>query len=459
MNRLWVRLSAAFLLVAWVGIGAVALVVRQTTETGFRQYLNQREAVSGNPDQIARLQAYYAAQGGWQGAEAILAARSGEGGTHSPSRRGAQLLIVGPDGVVQAATDPTAVGEALAPDELAEAAPLVVDGQIVGWLTRRTPGEAALGAAETAFLAEANRWLLAAAGGATALSLAVGAALAWAIARPLRTLTAAARHLAAGRLGEQVAVGGALEIDQLASAFNAMSRDLAAGEALRQRMAADVAHELRTPVSVLRGHLEAMMDGVYPLDGAHLAVVYDQTIHLARLVEDLRLLTQAEMRRLPLERGTVIPAELVAQAVEAFSPLALDAGIRLEQQVEADLPALRADATRVRQVLDNLLTNALRHTPGGGRIAIASSRQGGYVRFSVSNTGSLADEDAHRAFEPFWRAEGARERDRGGSGLGLAISRQLVLLHGGRIWAERAGQETVFAFELPVTGAASQTVL
>ncbi len=450
MNRLWVRLSAAFLLVAWVGIGAVALVVRQTTETGFRQYLNQREAAGGNLDQIARLQAYYADQGGWQGAEAILAARSGEGGTHSPSRRGAQLLIAGLDGVVQAATDPAAVGAALEPDELAEATPLVVDGQTVGWLVRRTPGEAALGAAETAFLAEANRWLVAAAGGATALSLAVGAALAWAVVRPLRALTAAARQLAAGRLGVQVAAGGAVEIDQLAGAFNAMSHDLAAGEALRQRMAADIAHELRTPVSVLRGHLEAMMDGVYPLDSAHLAVAYDQTIHLARLVEDLRLLTQAEMRRLPLERRPVIPAELVAQAVEAFSPLALDAGVRLEQQVGADLPALQADATRIRQVLDNLLTNALRHTPAGGQISLVVTWQGECVRFSVRNTGSLADEDAGQVFEPFWRAEAARERDRGGSGLGLAISRQLVLLHGGRIWAERAGQETVFAFELPV---------
>lgn len=450
MNRLWVRLSAAFLLVAWVGIGAVALVVRQATEAGFRQYLNQREAAGGNPDQIARLQAYYAAQSDWQGAEAVLSARSGEGGAHGPSRRGAQLLIAGTDGVVQAATDPAAVGEMLTPDELAEAAPLVVDGQTVGWLARRTPGEAALGAAETAFLAEANRWLLAAAGGATALSLLVGATLAWAIARPLRMLTAAAQRLTAGRLGEQVAVRGTIEINDLADAFNAMSRDLAAGEALRQRMAADVAHELRTPVSVLRGHLEAMMDGVYPLDSDHLAVAYDQTIHLARLVEDLRLLTQAEMRRLPLERDAVIPAELVAQAVEAFSPLALDAGIRLEQQVRADLPALWVDATRIRQVLDNLLTNALRHTPAGGAIVITAVRRDGFVRFSVSNTGSLADEDARRAFEPFWRAEAARERDRGGSGLGLAISRQLVLLHGGRIWAERRDQETVFAFELPV---------
>ncbi len=450
MNRLWVRLSAAFLLVAWVGIGAVALIVRQATEAGFRQYLDQREAAGGNPDQVARLQAYYAAQGGWQGAEAVLYARSGEGGAHSSSRRGAQLLIAGTNGVVQAATDPAAVGEMLTSDELAEAAPLVVDGRTVGWLVRRTPGEAALGAAETAFLAEANRWLLAAAGGATALSLLVGAALAWAIARPLRMLTAAAQRLTAGRLGEQVTVRGTLEINDLADAFNAMSRDLAAGEALRQRMAADVAHELRTPVSVLRGHLEAMMDGVYPLDSDHLAVAYDQTIHLARLVEDLRLLTQAEMRRLPLERDAVIPAELVAQAVEAFSPLALDAGIRLEQQVQADLPALWADATRIRQVLDNLLTNALRHTPAGGAIVITAVRRDGCVRFSVSNTGSLADEDAQRAFEPFWRAEAARERDRGGSGLGLAISRQFVLLHGGRIWAERRDQETVFAFELPL---------
>jgi two-component system OmpR family sensor kinase/two-component system sensor histidine kinase BaeS len=251
-------------------------------------------------------------------------------------------------------------------------------------------------------------------------------------------------------LGRQVNVHGTVEVNALAGEFNAMSQALAEAEALRQRMAADVAHELRTPVSVLRGHLEAMLDGVYPLDSAHVAVAHDQTIHLARLVEDLRVLTLAEAKRLPLERTVLDPAALIAQLVEAFEPLALDADIRLTHAVTPNLPAPIADVTRIRQVLSNLLINGLRHTPAGGEITVQVKRDNAAVRFSVTNTGSgLSDTDAGHVFQPFWRANDARERDSGGSGLGLAISREIVALHGGRMWVERADGLVTFNFTLP----------
>jgi two-component system OmpR family sensor kinase/two-component system sensor histidine kinase BaeS len=308
----------------------------------------------------------------------------------------------------------------------------------------------ALGAAEVAFLDEANRWLTIAAAGATVLALLVGSALAWTIAKPLRELTFAVRDLSVGQLGRQVQVHGTAEVDALAAEFNTMSNALAEAETLRQRMAADVAHELRTPVSVLRGHLEAMLDGVYPLDSAHVAVAHDQTIHLARLVEDLRVLTLAEAQRLPLERGRVDPAALTQQLLDAFEPLALDGDIRLTSDVAAGLPAVSADVTRIRQVLSNLLTNALRHTPAGGEIDVKVAPAPNGVRFSVRNSGSgLTQQDAAHVFQPFWRADIARERDSGGSGLGLAISREIIRLHGGSMSVETGDQSVTFTFVLP----------
>lgn len=455
-NRLSVRLSLAFLLSAWIGIAAMVLVVQRTLDTGFRQYVMVRD-YDVNPEQLARLEAYYAANATFAGADTLLSGRgagngtgNGAGAGGSENGQGATFSLIDMNGVIVASTDSALEGTVVDPAQLASATSLTVDGVQVGWLDRASPGIQALGAAEVAFLDEANRWLTFAGLGATALALIVGLFLAYSLARPLRELTTAARDLSIGGAGRQVDVRGTVEVNALTAEFNTMSRALAEAESLRQRMAADVAHELRTPVTVLRGHLEAMLDGVYPLDSAHIAVAHDQTIHLARLVEDLRVLTLAEAKRLPLERQQFDSAVIVTQVLDAFEPLALDGEIRLIREIPSDIPPVYADVTRIRQVISNLLTNALRHTPAGGEITVQVSRSGDSVRFGVSNTGSrLSDTDAARVFQPFWRAHAARERDSGGSGLGLAISREIVELHGGSLTVVSGDKCVTFAFTLP----------
>ncbi len=456
---LWARLSLAFLLVTWAAIGLVALIVRQATEANFRNYINQQNVLGLGTDLIADLEAYYTAHAGWEGAEAVLPGRGARGGEagQGPGRgdspRGAQLMVADPSGLIRAATDDALVGTAMSGAVQGGAVPIIVDGVTVGLLGQETPGRQALGSAEARFLTQTANWLGAAAIGAGGLAVAVGALLAWGLTRPLHRLTAAVRDLSAGGLGRQVPVSGSSELAELAQAFNAMSRDLAAGEQQRQRMAADVAHELRTPVSVLRGHLEAMLDGVLPPDGAHLAVALEQTIHLARLVDDLRLLTMAEAGRLPLERAAVPPGDLVHEAVASFAPLAADAGITLSQHTAPALPPVLVDADRIQQVLGNLLSNAVRHTPAGGQIQVAVEASAGGVRFTVRNSGQgLTPEEVAHIFDRFWRADEARAKDEGGSGLGLAIARQLVQLHGGRIWAESAAGEVAIMLELPAAG-------
>jgi signal transduction histidine kinase len=460
MNRLWLRLSLAFLIVAWLAVGAVALVVHQTTAHSFRQYLNRR-AASTDSGTVLALEDYYAEHGSWEGAESLLPGPKGSGGNgngrgaqqgQGQRRGGAQVMLADANGVIVAATDDTLIGTSLTGKTLENATDLIVNGQRVGWLAQETPGSQALGAAEEQFLSDATSSLVITAAGAALLAVIIGGLLAWQLTRPIRALTRAAHDLAGGELGRQVPVSGPAEMADLAQAFNRMSHDLAEGEALRRRMAADIAHELRTPVSVLRGHLEAMLDGVFPLDAERLAVAYDRTIHLARLVDDLRLLTRAEAGKLPLHTSECVPDDLVRDVIASFLPLALDAEIALESEIAPGLPLLHVDVDRIHQVMGNMLTNALRHTPAGGRIVIRVTRAGETVRFAVANTGEgLSAEEAAAVFTPFWRAKEAHERDKNGSGLGLAIARQLVTLHGGRIWVESAPDLTSFIFELPVS--------
>jgi signal transduction histidine kinase len=444
MNRLWVRLTLAFLLIAWLSIAAMALVVQRTTEIDFRQYINQRNVSANSQQQIDRLQSYYAENQSWVGAESVFGQRSEGGG------RGAVFSVAGGDGVIVVSTDPTLVGTTLTATGLSQATQLQVDGETVGLLYRRTPGEQALGSAEMAFLNEANHTLLITGIGVSILAVLIGTGLSWLLTRPLKNLTSVIHDLPVKQFGQQVQVSGTIETQELAQAFNAMSSQLAEAEALRQRMAADIAHELRTPVSVLRGHLEAMRDGIFALDQEHLAVAHDQTLYLGRLVDDLRVLTLAEAKHLPLNLSPIVLSDLAHDMVERFRPLALDVDVQLVFSTAAPKMLVQGDAQRLQQVIGNLLTNALRHTPTGGEIAVSVKQYQQYIRFGVRNTGSqLTTEEAKKVFLPFWRASASREHDSGGSGLGLAISKQLIDLHNGRIWVESSGDAVTFSFEIP----------
>jgi signal transduction histidine kinase len=294
--------------------------------------------------------------------------------------------------------------------------------------------------------------MLWAAGLAAALALLVGLGIGLFVSRPIRQLTGAAHEIAGGELGKTVHVRptSAAEIKTLAETFNRMSSALAEAENARQRMAADIAHELRTPLSVMRGQLQAMLDGLHPGDSEHIGVVYDQTLHLNRLVDDLRLLTQAESGQLPLEKQAIRPEDLLAEAKALFEPLAQDAKIALTISCKENLPRIRVDPDRMRQVMGNLIANALRHTPAGGKIDLRAARGDRSITFTVANTGvTLTPEQADHVFDRFWRADEARSRDQGGAGLGLAITRQILQLHGGSIRVELGDGETLFIFDLP----------
>ncbi len=242
------------------------------------------------------------------------------------------------------------------------------------------------------------------------------------------------------------------ELGQLAEAFNTMASSLAQQEELRRAMVSDVAHELRTPLTNLRGYLEATRDGLVNADYALIDNLYEETMLLSRLVNDLHELAQADAGQLTLLRSPTPLAGLVEQAVTMLRQQTNDKQIALTADLPADLPLVDVDAERIGQVLRNLLNNAIAHTPDGGAIGVSARVQGGEVQVAVRDTGEgIAPEHLPHVFDRFYRADKSRARQTGGAGLGLAIVRQLVEAHGGTVSAESvAGQGSTFTFTLPI---------
>jgi len=273
------------------------------------------------------------------------------------------------------------------------------------------------------------------------------------IVDPLGRMLGATRRIASGRYGERLPVRDADELGELSESFNAMARTLEEAERRRIEVILDVSHELRTPLSTIRGHVEGLAEGVIEPSEETWALLHAETERMRRLVDDLRRLSQAEARQLALNPIPVSPVEVVGLAVERMLPLFDEKGVELRSAVPDKLPPVLADSGRVVQVLTNLLDNALRHTPAGGRVVVEVGA-GGEAVFEVTDTGEgLASEHLPHVFERFYRAAKSRSRSEGGSGVGLSISKALVEAMGGRIWVGSTGpgEGATFSFTLPIS--------
>jgi two-component system OmpR family sensor kinase/two-component system sensor histidine kinase BaeS len=264
---------------------------------------------------------------------------------------------------------------------------------------------------------------------------------------------AAADTVAEGDFSVRVEENAKGEFGQLARSFNHMTAELERAEQQRRNLTADIAHELRTPLHIIQGNLEGVLDGVYEPTAEHINMTLDETRLLARLVEDLRTLSLAEAGQLPLVLEMVDVSELLADVQTSFSGQAEAAGICLEKSVNGEREKLMitGDIGRLDQVLTNLVANAIRHTREGGKIDLRAEVVEGGVQIEVADDGEGIDgEDLPYIFDRFWRADRARTHSDGAIGLGLAITRQLVRAHGGRIEAEsERGVGTTFTIWLP----------
>jgi two-component system OmpR family sensor kinase/two-component system sensor histidine kinase BaeS len=277
------------------------------------------------------------------------------------------------------------------------------------------------------------------------------------IAMPLGNLMDAADAVAEGDLTVRVPEWGSRDFRQLAHSFNRMVAELERADQQRRNLTADVAHELRTPLHIIQGNLEGLLDGVYQPTVEHINITLDETRLLSRLVNDLQTLSLAETGQLPLHPTRFLLADLIDDLASSFSSQAATLGIDLHTNVSHPPLELTADYDRLNQVLSNLTSNALRHTPKGGEVSVSTEPiQGnpGYsLQISISDTGAgIPAEDLPFIFDRFWRGDKSR-RERTHSGLGLAIAKQLVHAHGGRIDVQsELGKGTTFIIQLPVNG-------
>ncbi|TEU00762.1 MAG: HAMP domain-containing protein [Anaerolineales bacterium] len=449
MRSLSLKLILAFLAVVMVAVALVAVIASQTTAKEFADFIFDQY----QEGYISQLEEYYRNHGEWAGvdAEVSFPGRIPLDGHIPAARERGGITITDETGRVIIAGSGYQIGDTVSQAEFADADPIAVDGQTVGWILSLRM-EFGRGPSEALFLSRINQTLILSAFGALFVALLLGIFLARTLTRPLRELTAATRAVAEGDLGLTVPVRSRDELGELTASFNRMSEELDRSTSIRRQMTADIAHELRTPISIILGHADAVHDRVLPPTQETFDIIRDEACRLERLVEDLRTLSMADAGELTLTRRPIPPHTLLEEVAAAYHPLALEKGIKVRTEIASDLPEVNVDPDRMAQVLGNLLSNALRFTLKGGSVTLAASHLEHEVEIRIQDTGpGIGAEDIQHVFDRFYRADKSRQRDSGGSGLGLAIAKSIVENHGGRIWAESPDDSgTTFVIMLPI---------
>jgi two-component system sensor histidine kinase BaeS len=455
MRSLAVKLTLAFLLVGLTGALLVALLVRRYTQREFdRLILDQNQQAL-----VTYLTRYYQINGNWQGVDTIFRNPPENGSPRNPESRWEirrnLFSIADSNGTIVLGSDQGLLGRKLPNSDLRKGVPLEVDNQTVGWLLF-TPALDRWRAdtPEGNFLLGVNRAIFLSALVATAIALLLGGILAYTMTRSLRELTHATDQLAQGKLGYQVEVRSQDEIGELAVSFNQMSSELARSTELRRKMTADIAHDLRSPLSVILGYSEALSDGKLTPNPEMFAVLHTEAKHLNLLVDDLKTLSLADAGELPLNYQPVVPEILLQRAANAHRVQAECKNITIAVEISPDLPEVSVDVERMAQVLGNLMSNALRYTNPGGRITLTAAKSGNQVMLIVVDNGAgITPENLPFIFERSFRGDKARQHLEGETGLGLAIAKSLVEAQGGAISVKsEVDKGTTFTILLPANG-------
>jgi len=479
INSIVFRLFAALIIVAGVAIGLVGYLANHVMTSQFNTYLSEDDAARAQRIRTA-LERYYEENPNWRAAQRFL--------TSLAEIRGDRLLLTDGKGTVLLDSQNQLTGYTIDERSAGVSLPVTSGNRQVavlhvlsyvpghrfsggmGGMMDSMMGNAVTGPAERVaeieqnaandFLGAVNRSLWLAGLGTGVVAALLSLVFAETITGPLKRLRTAAGRIAKGDLSQRVNIRSGDEIGQLATSFNVMAESLAKNEQLRRELTADIAHELRTPLTVIQGSLEAMLDGVAEPNPERLASLHEETMLLSRLITDLRDLSLAEAGQLKLQLSQVDLAELIKKVVTKSEEQARQNGVSLSLDGFQEVPPVQADAQRIEQVLFNLLSNALRHTPASGEIVVSlrierpDRASESRAQVAVRDTGSgIPPEDLPRIFDRFYRVDKSRSRTGGGSGIGLAIVKQLVELHGGKVWAESTpGQGSTFSFSLPLKG-------
>jgi signal transduction histidine kinase len=454
-RTLAVKITLVVLAVSIFSVGLVALFSGWLTAREYDRLLIDK--VQG--ELVEKAAAFYTEQGSWENVTVALVDLDNRRPRRPPGDRlegnmRTPLVLLDAGGCVIGPTDAEYnAGECLPERQVAAGEAVVVDGQTVGTVIQ-TGVMPARDPAEEAFLERTGQGLLWGAIGAAIVALLLGLALSRNLTRPLRRLTAAIHNMAAGDLEQRVDIRSRDEIGELAGAFNSMSTQLVQSNQARRQMTADIAHELRNPLMVMTGYIEALRDGVLRPTPERFDMMYEEAQHLQRLVADLRTLSLADAGELGLAKQTTDPEALLSRVAEAYGPAAEKAGVNLAVAPAAAgtaaLPAVNVDVERMVQVLANLVTNALRHTPAGGAVTLGAHVEANGVALTVRDSGEgIAPDVLPRVFDRFYRADNARQNG-DESGLGLAIVKSIVTNHGGAVSvASELGHGSTFTIHLP----------
>ena len=466
MNRLSIttRLIVSFVAIVFVSIVLFIVVSNRVVYQRFSD-LVVRSGANFSRRVVPILENFYLTNGSWDGVENIVFDMSGGHefgmGRNRPENMNVpmtRLMITAQDERFILLDDDQIIFDSnpsglpiYNPDNLAKyGTPIIVHGEQVGtFLVASTMG--ILSENQNVFIDRVNRALIWVGLIAILLVLLMAVWQSRSIVSPLRQMADAANRLAKGDYNQTVNVQRNDELGDMALAFNQMANELAQQEEIRRRMMADVAHELRTPLSILRIDLESMEDGLMEVNPENIKHLQSEVAYLSNLVEDLRMLSMADAGDLKVEKSRIELNSLVREMVERQQNAARERKILLMADYFPNEIFIDGDSQRLSQVMVNLLSNAINHTPQGHEILVRVETGNQMAIVSVTNTGSwVAKEDLERIFDRFYRTERSRNRDNGGSGLGLSIARSLLEAHGGKIWAEsEEGKSTTFRFTLP----------
>ncbi len=453
MKSLTVKLTLAFLLVGLIGAVLVASFLRYRLRRDFdRLILDQNQQAL-----VTLLTRYYRLNGSWAGVDEVFSpgndspapSRSPE--TRWEARRNL-FVIANAEGNIVFGGRSDLLGRKLNPRELNKGVKLDVDGDTIGWLIF-TPAidRWVAGTAEGNFMVSITQAVYFSAIAAAGVALILGGVLAYTFTRSLRELTAATKELEKGRLGYQVEVRSQDELGELAKSFNQMSAELERSNQLRRKMTADIAHDLRTPLSVLTGYTEALSDAKLQPTPEIFETMHNEALHLSHLVDDLKTISLADAGELPLAYQRIAVDILLNRTASAHRVQAEHENIAIAVDIPPQLPEIEVDVERMVQVLGNLMSNALRYTPPGGQITLSARQSDNQVQISITDTGvGIAAEDLPYVFERSFRGDKARTHPAGETGLGLSIAKSLVQVQGGTISVEsEPGKGTTFTIRFP----------
>ncbi len=435
--KLTQKLSLAFLFASLVAVGLAAIFVWSSTAIQFNDYLiNQRQ--KSFVDTVSR---YYQLNGNWSGVQTALRAEGllppiPQPGDPQPDPQ--PFALVDKNGVVIIPGGTYEPGQKIQNSVLSRGIRIVDNGLVVGMVLTsgsETPRRSEI---DNKYLSSVNNSLLVAALSGAILAFLLGLFIARNLTQPLRDLISATHAMAQGKLDQRVPVRSGDELGELAQAFNKMSSDVHSANQARRQMTADIAHDLRNPLTVIGGYLEGLRDGILQPTQERFDTMQAEVQHLEHLVNDLRTLSLADAGELTINRAAIHPYELLERLALAYQHQAGQLNIEMKVDYEPDLPEICVDSERMEQVLGNLVSNALRYTPDGGQICVSAGKAWGGIVLKVRDNGAgIAPEILPHIFERSYRGDPSRQGNE--SGLGLSIARSIVDLHGGNLSAQSAG--------------------